>query len=435
MSSVETLGALERRLNAHIPQQQIRGEVESRLKRMGRTVKVHGFRPGKVPFRILQQQYGAKVHREVLGDALQRSFDEAAQANSLKVAGFPSFVVKEADPSAEQIEYSATFEVYPEVVLGDIAAETVERATYALNDADIDNTIATLRRQRAVFETAGRAAQTDDRVRMDFCGKLNGAAFEGGEATDVAVELGNGRLLPDFESAVIGMKAGETRSFDMTFPEDYHGKEVAGKQVTFTVTLHAVEAPRLPEVDGEFARSLGIEDGDLYKLKAEVRDNLEREVGRRLKSRNKTNAMDLLLKIGRLDVPKALVDAEVQNLIQQTMHDMRERGAKIPPGMSLPPDLFTERAQKRVKLGLILAELASRHGLRARPEQVKALVQDYAQSFEQPEEVVKWHYGDPSRLQEANNLTLEDNVVAWVMGVARVADKPVAFNDLMEKNG
>ncbi|MBI5659346.1 MAG: trigger factor [Nitrosomonadales bacterium] len=435
MSSVETLGALERRLNAHIPQQQIRGEIEVRLKRMGRTVKVHGFRPGKVPFRILQQQYGAQVYREVLGDALRRSFDEAAQANSLKVAGYPNFEVKATDPSADRIEYSATFEVYPEVVIGDIAAETVERATYTLTDADVDNTIATLRKQRAVFEAADRAAQMDDRVRLDFCGKLNGAVFEGGEAADAAVELGNGRLLPDFENAVIGMKAGETRSFDMTFPADYHGKDVAGKQVTFTVTLHAVEAPRLPELDGEFAGSFGIEDGDINKLKAEIRDNLEREVGRRLKSRNKNSAMDLLLKIGRLDAPKALVDAEVQSLIQQTADDMRERGVKIPQGMSLPPDLFTERAQKRVKLGLILAELAGRHGLRARPEQVKALVQDYAQSFEQPEEVVKWHYSDPSRLQEANSLTLEDNVVAWVMGVARVADKPVAFNDLMEKNG
>jgi len=434
MSSVETLGALERRLNAVIPQQQLRGEIEARLKRLGRTAKVHGFRPGKVPFKILQQQYGAQVHHEVLGDALQRSFNEAAQANNLKVVGNPDFEVKVADPAAEQIEYSATFEVYPEVVLGDIGAESLERATYTLSDADIDNTIATLRKQRAVFEVADRAAQKEDQVRMDFSGKLDGAVFEGGEATDFAVVLGTGRMLPDFEAAIIGMKAGETKSFDMTFPEDYHGKDVAGKQVTFTITLHGVGAPRLPELDAEFAKSLGVEDDDVTRLKAEIRDNLVREVERRLKARNKNNAMDLLLKIGRLEVPKALVDSEVQNLMQQSMHDMRERGVKIPQGASLPPDLFTEGAQRRVKLGLILAELVKQQGLNAKPEQIKALVEDYAQSFEHPEEVVKWHYSDPSRLQEMKNMVLEDNVVAWVMNAAKVTGKVMEFNELMGKD-
>ena len=434
MSSVETLGALERRINAVIPQQQLRGEIEARLKRLGRTAKLHGFRPGKVPFRILQQQYGAQVHQEVLGDALKRSFTEAARTNSLKVAGYPSFEVKAADPAAEQIEYSATFEVYPDVMLGDAGAESLERATYVLSDADIDNTITTLRKQRAVFELTDRAAQDEDQVRIDFTGKLNGEVFDGGEARNFAVVLGLGRLLPDFEAAIIGMKAGETKSFDMTFPENYHGKEVAGKQVTFTVTLHAVEAPHLPELDANFAKSLDIEDGDITKLKAEIRDNLLREVERRLKARNKNNVLDLLLKIGQLEAPKALVDSEVQNLIQQSMHDMRERGVKIPQGASLPPELFADRAQRRVKLGLIMSELVKRQDLEAKPEQIKALVQDHAQSFEHPEEVVKWHYSDPSRLQELENMVLEDNVVAWVMSVAKVTDKAMEFNELMGKD-
>ncbi|MDE2311242.1 MAG: trigger factor, partial [Betaproteobacteria bacterium] len=411
-----------------------RGEIEARLKRLGRTAKVHGFRPGKVPFKILQQQYGAQVHQEVLGDALQRSFTEAVQANSLKVAGYPDFEIKAADPAAEQIEYSATFEVYPEVVLGDIGAESMERATYVLSDADVDNTINTLRKQRAVYEPTDRAAQNEDRVRIDFSGKLDGKVFEGGEAKDFAVVLGAGRMLQDFENAIIGMKAGETKSFDMTFPKDYHGKNVAGKQVTFTITLHGVEAPRLPELDAEFAKLLGVEDGDVTKLKAEIRDNLAREVERRLKAHNKNSAMDLLLKVVRLEAPKALVDSEVQNLMQQSMHDMRERGIKIPQGASLPPELFTERAQRRVKLGLILVELVKQQDLNAKPEQVKALVQDYAQSFEHPEEVVKWHYGDSSRLQEAKNMVLEDNVVAWVMKVAKVTDRVMEFNELMGKD-
>lgn len=435
MSSVENLGALERRLNAFIPQQLVRGEVEVRLKRLGRTAKIHGFRPGKAPFKILQQQYGAQVHREVLGDALQRSFDEAAQAESLKVAGYPRFVVKEADAAAEQIEYSATFEVYPEVEIGDIAQETVERAVCTLSDADVDSTLTTLRKQRAVFEAADRPAQKEDRVGMDFCGKLDGTVFEGGEAKGFVTVLGSSNLLPDFEGAIIGMKAGESKQFDMTFPQDYHGKDVAGKQVTFAVTLHSVEAPNLPEVDAEFARSLGVADGDTGKLRAEIHDNLEREVKRRLKVRNKSNAMDLLLKVCRLDAPKALVEAETRNLIEHTMHDMRERGVKIPQGVSLPPELFAERAAKRVKLGLILADLANRHGLKAEHEQIRAMVQEHAQSFEHPEEVVQWHYADPSRLQEAGNMALEDNVTAWVMGGAKVVDKPVEFNELMGKEG
>lgn len=434
MSSVETLSALERRLNAFIPQQSLRGEVDARLKRLGRTAKVHGFRPGKVPFKTLQQMYGAKVHQEVLGDALHRSFAEAVQANSLKVAGFPNFEVKTADPDAEQVEYVATFEVYPEIVLGDLGSESVERAVFTLSDADIDNTLTTLRKQRAVFEATDRAAQNEDQVRMDFSGKLNGVVFEGGEAKDFAVVLGIGRMLPDFENAIIGMKAGEAKAFDMTFPQDYHGKDMAGKQVTFTITLHKVEAPRLPELDAEFAKMLGIEDGDVGKLRAEIRDNLERETARRLKAHNKNNAMDLLLKTSQLEAPKALVDQEVHSLMQQTMEDMQERGVKIPPGMSLPPDLFVERAQKRVKLGLILVELVKQQGLDAKPEQVKVMLQDYAQSFEHPEEVVKWHYSDPLRLQEVKNMVLEDNVVAWVMGVAKATDRMMEFNELMGKD-
>lgn len=434
MASVETLGALQRRLNAFIPQQQIRGEVESRLKRLGRTAKVHGFRPGKVPFKILEQQYGAQVHQEVLGDALQRSFADAARANTLRVAGYPDFELKAADPAAEQIEYSATFEVYPEVALGDVSAESVERVTYALNDADIDNTITTLRKQRAVYEPVDRAAQNDDQVRIDFSGKLGGVVFEGGEAKDFPVVLGRGNMLADFENAIIGMKTGETKSFDMTFPENYHGKDVAGKQVTFTITLHSVEAPRLPELDAEFARALGIEDGDVNKLNAEIRDNLTRETGRRIKAHNKNNAMEVLLKVCQLEVPKALLDAEAQNLMGQAMQDMQQRGVKIPQGMSLPPDLFVEQAQKRVKLGLILAELVKQHKLEAKPEQVKALVLDYAQSFEHPDEVVKWHYSDPARLHEAEAMVLEENVVAWVMGAAKVSERAMKFNELMGKD-
>jgi trigger factor len=434
MSNVETLSGLQRRLNASIPQQQLRSEMEARLKRIGRTAKVHGFRPGKVPFKVLEQQYGASVQQEVLGESLQRSFAEAAVSNKLQIAGYPHFEIKTADLNAPQIEFSATFEVYPEVKLGSISDESVNRVSFTLSDADVEDTINTLRKQRAEFKKADRATQNEDQVRIDFTGKLDGVVFEGGEAKDIALVLGAGRMLPDFETAIIGMKAGETKSFDMTFPADYHGKDVAGKQVTFTITVHAVEAPHLPEVDAEFAKSLGMADGDVSKLKAEIRDNIGREAQRRVKVRNKDSAMDVLLKIAQLDVPKALLESESQHLMQQTVQDMEARGMKMPKGMQLPTDMFAERATKRVKLGLILAELVKQHDLSAKPEQMKALVQEYAQSYEHPEEVVRWYNAESGRMREIENLVLEDNVVAWVMAGAKVNDQAVTLNELMGSN-
>jgi trigger factor len=434
MSNVETLSGLQRRLNASIPQQQLRGEMEARLKHIGRTAKVHGFRPGKVPYKVLEQQYGQSVQQEVLGESLQRSFAEAAESNKLQVAGYPQFEIKTADLNAPQIEYSATFEIYPEVKLSPISGESINRVAFTLSDSDVEETINTLRKQRAVFKKAERAAKTDDQVRIDFSGKLNGVVFEGGEAKDFAVVLGAGRMLPDFEKAITGMKAGETKSFDMTFPEDYHGKDVAGKQVTFTITVHVVEEAHLPEVDGEFAKSLGMADGDVAKLKTEIRENIGREAERRVKARNKDNAMDVLLNISQLDVPTALLEHESERLMQQTMQDMEGRGMKIPKGMKLPADMFAERAAKRVKLGLILAELVKQQDLQAKPEQVKALIQEQAQSYEHPEEVVRWYSADPSRMREVENLVLEDNVVAWVMAGAKVSEQAVTLSELMGSN-
>ncbi|MDD4929968.1 MAG: trigger factor [Gallionella sp.] len=430
MPSVETVSALERRLNASIPQQVVRTQVDARLKNIGRTAKLAGFRPGKIPAKVLEQHFGMEARQEALGQALQQSFAEAVQAQSLKVAGDPEFVVKTRDWSAPEIEYSATFEVYPEVVLGDVAAESVERATYDLSQADVDNTIATLRKQRASFVAVDRAAAADDNVKIDFVGTLDGVVFPGGEATDYPVTPGSGRMLPEFEDAIAGMRVGETKSFDMTFPEEYHGKDVAGKQVTFTITLKSVEGPVLPEVDAEFARSVGISDGDVERLEGEIRSNLSREVVRRLKGRNKEAAMDALLKVAQFDLPKSLVQWEMERLMEQTARDMEQRGMAM-KGMQLPVELFRERAEKRVKLGLILADLVEKFDLQAQPEKVRVLVEDYAQSFEHPEEVVRWYYADPARFQEIENLALEENVVEWVLARAVVADKALTFAELM----
>lgn len=430
MSSVKTVSALERCLNASIPQQAIRDEVVARLKKIGRTAKISGFRPGKIPTKILEQHYGAQAHQEAFGEALQRSFAEAVQLNNLQVAGYPQFEIKTNDMNADLIEYSATFEVYPEVVIEDMSGETVDRLVCELTQTDVDNTIMTLRKQRATYEPVDRAAQAEDQVVVDFTGKLNGEIFQGGEARDYPFVLGVGRMLPEFEAAITGMKAGESKSFDMTFPPDYHGKDVAGKQVTFHITLHKVEAPKLPEVDAGFAEAVGIEGGDVGKLESEVRTNLQREVARRLKARNKEAAMEVLLKAARFDVPKTLVESEAQNLMQQTAQDMESRGMKI-KDMALSPELFVERAERRVRLGLVFADLAQKHDLRAKLEQVRALVEDYAQSFDQPEEVMNWVYTNPSQLQEIENLVLEENIVAWTMARAKTTDKAIPFNELM----
>jgi trigger factor len=430
MASVETVSALERRLNASIPQQVINSQVSARLKNIGRSVKIAGFRPGKVPAKIVEQYYGAQTRQEILGDALQRSFNEAAQQNNLKVAGFPKFEVNTQDLNAEQIEYSATFEVYPEVVVGELSGESIERLVYELTEGDVANTIETLRRQRAKFEKVDRAAQSEDRVNIDFTGTLNGEVFPGGEAKDYSLVLGAGGMLPEFEVAAVGMKAGETKSFDLTFPEDYRNKDVAGKKVKFSITMNRVEAAQLPEVDAEFAKSVGIADGDVSKLQDEVRSNLLTEVSRRLKARNKDAAMDALLRVSGFDVPKALVDEEVQTLIRLTMQDMEARGMKT-KGVSLPPDMFKDRAEKRIKLGLILSHLVQKHNLSAKMDQVNSFIEEYAQSFDQPEEVIRWYAAEPGRMQEVEHIVLEENVVNWAMGQAKTVDKQAEFNELM----
>ncbi|MGA9667048.1 MAG: trigger factor [Gallionella sp.] len=430
MASVETVSALERRLNASIPQQAIHGVVSARLKNIARNAKIAGFRPGKVPAKVIEQFYGAQARQDALSDALQRSFAEAAQINNLRVAGNPRFEVKTKDLSADQIEYSATFEVYPDVVVGDLSGEVMERLVYELTQKDVDDTIATLRKQRATFQKVDRAARPEDQVNIDFTGKLNGVVFAGGEAKDYPVLLGEGGMLPEFEQAVVGMKAGETKTFDLTFPEDYRSKEVAGKKVTFTITLNHVEEPKLPEIDAEFAMAVGVSDGDASKLQEEIRSNLLSEVSRRLQARNKDAAMNALLRVSSFEVPKVLVDEEVQQLIQLTAQDMEARGMKM-KGVSLPPDMFMERAEKRVKLGLILSYLVQKHGLTAKPEQVKHFINEYAQSFDQPEEVVRWYASDPARMQEVEHIVLEENVVIWTMAQAGTSDKQAVFSELM----
>ena len=431
-SSVESLGALQRRLNVSVPVAQIDSEVESRLKNLSRTVKLHGFRPGKVPMKVVVQQFGGQVRQEVLGDAVQKSFGEAVKAQNLRVAGYPQFESKPG-PVGEaltEFEYSATFEVYPDVIVGDLAVSAVTRPSLVVSEADVDKTIEVLRKQRTVYEPAARAAQTDDQVSIDFTGTIDGIAFPGGEGKNQVVVIGAGRLLPEFEQALAGMAAGTSKEFDVRFPDDYHGKEVAGKTARFAATVLQVAAPRVPEVGPEFAKALGVADGDVTKMRAEIRANVEREVRARIKARVKDQVMQALLDVSTLEVPKALVEIEVQRLEQSARADLEGRGIKV-KDLPFPADMFREQGERRVRLGLILAEVVAKHGLSAKPERVRAVVDEFAQSYEQPQEVVKWYYQSRERMSEVESLVLEENVVEWVLGCANVADQAIAFEDLM----
>lgn len=430
-TSLETLGSLERRLSVSVPQNEVEAEVEIRLKRLARTARLHGFRQGKAPYRIVAQTYGSRVREEVLGDTVKKSFGEAVREQSLKVVGMPRFEPKTLDPKAEQFEYTATFEVYPEVTLGDLAAATIERPAVEITPQEVDHTLQTLRKQRVVFEPVERGAANGDQVAISYTGTIDGAEFPGGKGADMPV-LGEGRLLPGFESQLVGMKRGESKAFELSFPPDYHGKEVAGKTAHFEVTVENVSAPRLPELDAEFAKSLGVEDGDLDKMRAEVRANLERELKRRIEFKTKEQVMDALLNSTTVEVPKAMVEGEAGRLAEEMRRNFEARDIQA-QGFSLPPKLFEKEAKRRVSLNLIIAEMVKAHGLQAKPEQVRSVVEDFAQSYEQPEEVVKWHYAEPGRLDEAESVALEQNVIAWVLEQAKVVDKPVEFDELMRK--
>jgi len=430
-ANLETLGSLERKLNVAVPMAEIDSEVESRLKRLTRTVKMAGFRPGKVPFRVVAQQYGLQVRQEVLGDTLQKSFGDAVKAQNLKVAGYPKFDAAPPVDGASEFQYSATFEVYPEVVVGDVAKSSVERPVLEVTEADVDKTLDIMRKQRVTYETAARAAENGDRVTMDYRGTIDGVEFAGGKAEGQSVVLGEGRFLPDFEKNLPGLKAGDSKSFEVKFPDDYAGKEVAGKTAVFEVTVRDVAAPKLPPVDAEFAKTLGIEDGDLAKMRAEVRGNLEREVKARLKARVKERVMDALLAVTAIEVPKALVDMEVERLRDMARQDLASRGIPVREDMPLPADLFEKQAQRRVSLGLILGEVVRAQNLNAKPEQVRAAVEEQAQSYEHPQEVVKWFYQSKERLGDIEGMVLEENVVAWALATAKVEDKPVSFDELM----
>lgn len=424
-----TASSLEHRIDIAIPRVELDNEVGQRLRQIAKTVKMPGFRPGKVPMKMVAQQYGMQAHSEAIGAAVERSFNERIREQNLRVAGYPTIEPK-AGGTDGTMEFTAVFEVYPDIALGDVSSREVERATLTVSEAEVDKTIEVLRKQRTTYVPAGRPAENGDRLVIDFTGRKDGEEFEGGKATDYPMLLGAGMMLPDFENALVGIAEGESRSFEVAFPADYHAKDLAGNTVRFEATCKKVEAPRLPELDADFAKALGIKDGDLVKMREEVKANLEREVRKRLQARVKNQVMDALLAVNEFEVPKSLVDLESKQMAENALKDMQARGMDA-KNMPVDASWFTDQAIRRVKLGLVLAELVRVRELYAKPEQVRAIVEDYSQTFEDPKEVVRWYYSQPQRLAEAEALAVENNVVDWMLANAKAVDKLVAFDELM----
>jgi trigger factor len=428
--NVETLGTLERRLQMSVPVENIEREVGERLKKLARNAKLPGFRPGKVPMKLVAQTYGSQVRNEVLGDAVQKSFTDAVKEANLKVAGYPRIEAKKEAAAAGALEFSATFEVYPEFKVGDLASASIERPQVSVDDAAIDKTIEILRKQRRTYAAVERAAQDGDRLTADFEGSIGGQPFAGGKAAGFGFVLGEGRMLPEFEAAARGMRAGESKAFELAFPADYHGRDVAGKTASFQLALKQVEEPRLPALDAEFARTLGVADGDLARMRAEVKQNVEREVKKRAEARVKNQALDALLAATPLELPKSLVAEETRALVERAAADLQSRGVKLEK-LPLEPQAFEAAARRRVALGLIIAELARAEKLQPKPAEVRALIEQEAASYESPAEVVKWFYMQPQRLSEMESLALEGNIVNWVLSKAKAMDKAVPFDELM----
>jgi trigger factor len=430
--TVETLEKLERRITLTLAATEIESEVQSRLKKLSRTVKADGFRPGKVPMSVVTQRYGYSVQYEVMNDKLGQAFAQAANEAQLRVAGTPNIAQKEGSPEGQML-FDATFEVYPEVRIGDLTQAEIERVAADVDDAAIDKTVNILRQQRRTFaqRPAAEGAAETDRVTIDFEGKIDGEPFSGGKADAFQFIVGDGQMLAQFDTAVRGMKVGESKTFPLQFPAEYQGKDVAGKEADFLVTMIKIEAQHLPEVDEAFAKSLGIQDGTVEALRADVRKNLEREVKFRVLARNKAAVMDALVKASELDLPKALVESEVARLVENARADLKSRGIKDAENAPIPQGIFDAQAERRVRLGLVVSELVKSNQLQARPDQLQAHIEEMAQSYEKPAEVVRWYLSDRQRMAEIEAVVIESNVTDFVLARAHVLDKTVPFDELM----
>ncbi|MDP3871367.1 MAG: trigger factor [Methyloversatilis sp.] len=430
--STSTTNSLERTINMSVVAADVEKDVAARLVKMARTIKMPGFRPGKVPMKLVQQQFAAQARSDAFTEAVQIQFGNVVREQKLRVAGNPKIEALESAVPG-QIAFSATFQVYPDIELADLSDATLERAVLPVGDGEVEKTIEVLRKQRVTYSAAAKKAAKEDRLTIDFRGTQEGVPFDGGVAEDFPLVLGAGSLLPEFEVSLEGMAQGESKTFPLTFPDDYQVKDLAGKTVQFEVTIKTVEAPLLPAIDEEFAKSLGVPSGDVSLLKADVRTNLEREVKKRLHARVKNEVMNLLLEQHTFDVPTSLCEQESHRLAEEALSNLASRGMNV-KDIPVEPTWFLAQAERRVRLGLLVAEAVKKHELYAKPEQIRAVVEEQAQSYEDPADVVRWYYSDTQRLAQVEAMVVEDNVVDWVLAKVKTTPKTVEFDELMASN-
>ncbi|MFZ3087038.1 MAG: trigger factor [Methylotenera sp.] len=428
--NVETLGNLERRISISVPLQPLEAQIKQRLNQISRTAKFAGFRPGKAPMGLVNQHYGNQVRDEVYSGAVEKSFGDAVEANKLRVAGFPNIEHKPFDAASETLEYTATFEVFPEVAIGDLAKVKIERPAIEISDADVKKTLDVLVKQRVSFEPVKRAAKKGDRVNVTLKAFIDGEEVESTGDTGIDLVLGEAGRVATFDDELIGGKAGATKKFEITYPADHNPAQLAGKTVGYEVAFVSVSQPKYPEVDADFAKSLGIEDGDVEKMKAEITESLRQEVAKRVSVKLKEQVFQALVDSADFEIPKVLLGTEISRMMQTTEQNLKQRGADL-GNIQLEPSMFEDQAKRSTKLRLILGELINTHGLHANADQVRAMVDVFSQSFERPADVVTWYYADPKRLDEPAALATEENAVSWVLSKAKVTDKKVKFDDLM----
>ena len=426
--SVETTQGLERRLTISVPAEQIEKTVNEALKSEAKRARLPGFRPGKVPVSVINKRYGKAIRQDITGEVMQRNFVEAIVAEKLNPAGAPTFIPGESD--TDNFQFVATFEIYPEVELKGLDAIVVEQPTAEVTDTDVDAMIETLRKQHATFEAVERDAADGDKAMINFVGSVDGEDFEGGKAENFELQLGSGRMIPGFESGVEGHKAGEEFNIEVTFPEDYHAENLKGKVAKFVITLNEVQAANLPEVNDEFAKLFGVTEGGLEALKAEISKNMGRELEQALKASVKEQVLKGLLEQNEIDLPKSLIDGEVEVLRKQAMQRFGDQAANMP---ELPADLFTEQAERRVRVGLLLGEVIKTNELKAEDERVQSLIASMSSAYEDPSEVVEYYKANQEMMQNMRNVALEEQAVEALLKTAKVTEKSVNFEEFMNK--
>lgn len=430
MASVETLSALERRMTISVPLQPLQAQIHARLVQIARTAKLAGFRPGKAPMGLVNQHYGDQVRDEVFSGAVEKSFGDAVEKEKLRVAGFPNIQHKPFDAASENLEYTATFEIFPEIKVGDLSKLKIERPVIEVADADVKKTLDVLVQQRVRYEPVKRASKKGDRVNITLTASMDGKEVESTGKQGLDLVLGEAGRLPAFDDALVGVKAGSDKTFEITYPADHQPAQLAGKTVAYSVMVVSVSEPKLPEIDADFAKSLGIEDGDVKKMQAEVAESLKQEVAKRVNAKVKEQVFQALVEAADFEVPRVLIGTEINRMMETTMQNLKQRGADM-NAVKLEPGMFEEQAKRSTKLRLLLGNIINTNGLHANAEQIRAMVEVFSQSFERPAEVVTWYYADPKRLDEPSALATEENAVAWVLSQAKVTDKKVKFDDLM----